>query len=147
MKQRRGQVLVAVYLGASGHQDVLGKPDACEALVSTLHPLDGTVVAVRNDHHEVHVAVIVWLAPGVRTEQPNLLGVKLLGEPPRGFSKQVVADTEIPSPPSAGGHTSIPSSVFSRRSPRYTSTRLTRRGRSAMALSPENSAVENLRWA
>ncbi|PYR18844.1 MAG: hypothetical protein DMF98_25295 [Acidobacteria bacterium] len=54
---------------------------------------------------------------------------------------------EIPSPPSAGGHTSIPSSVFSRRSPRYTSTRLTRRGRSAMALSPESSAVENLRWA
>jgi len=80
------------WRASASHQDVLGEPNTGEALVRTLHPLDGAVVAVPNDHHEVHVAVIVRLAPGVRTEQPNLFGMKFLGEPPSGFSKQIQAD-------------------------------------------------------
>jgi hypothetical protein len=92
MEDRGAEVLVAVHLGARGHQHVFGEADASQAVVGALHSFDRSFIALRHDHHQVHVAVIGRRAPGVRAEKPDLFGLKFRHEPLCGRLKQSVVE-------------------------------------------------------
>lgn len=49
---------------------------------------DGCFVAVRHDDEQVNIAVIVWIAPGVRTVKPDLLRLEFGDESSRGCFEQ-----------------------------------------------------------
>lgn len=57
-----------------------------------LRAVDRGLIAVRHNDEQVNVAVIVRIAPGVRTIQPDLLGLKFRHQPLRGCLKQGVVE-------------------------------------------------------
>ena len=57
-----------------------------------LRAADGRFVAVGNDYQQVNVAVVIRIAPSVRTEQPDLFGLKFRHKPLRCRLKQTVVE-------------------------------------------------------
>ena len=81
-------MFVAVNLRTRGHEHVLGKTQPAQTAVCPLHPPDGLLAAVADNDHEIHVAVLGRRAPGVRTEQINLLRLKFGFQPFYCFVQQ-----------------------------------------------------------
>jgi len=71
---------VAVKFRPGVDQHVLGEADAPQTALSALHPADGSFVAGGHNDHQVNVAVFIGRTPGVRTEQPDLFGLKFLDQ-------------------------------------------------------------------
>lgn len=74
-------MFVAVNLRARGDKHVLGKTQPAQTAVRPLHPPNCLLAAVADNDHEIHVAVLGWRAPCVRTEQINLLRLKFGFQP------------------------------------------------------------------
>ena len=85
-------MFVPVNLGARGNDHVLWHPQAAQTSMRPLRAADGRFIALAYDDHEVHVAVFGGRAPGVRTEQPDLLWLKFCDEPLRGRRQQIVVE-------------------------------------------------------
>src|SRR5208282_1061314 len=70
------QILVTIKFLPRLHKHVLAHAKSPQTTMRPLHPANGPIPALRDDHHEVHVAVFMRRAPGVRTKQINLLRLK-----------------------------------------------------------------------
>ena len=81
-------MLVAVHLGGSRHEHVLGKTDASQALVRALHASDSAFLAAWHDDHQIHIAVVRGQVPRVRAEKVDFLRLKFGFEPFVGFFEQ-----------------------------------------------------------
>lgn len=90
MKQGSPQVFVAVNLSARGNEHVLCETNPAQAAMGALHPLDAALFAVRNNDHQIHIAVVIGRAPGVRTEQINFLRLKFNFQSLDGFFQQTL---------------------------------------------------------
>src|SRR6266704_2155862 len=62
------QMAVAVKLRAGLDKHVFAHVKVAEAMMRALHPADGPLAALADDHHQVHVAVFMGRAPRVRAE-------------------------------------------------------------------------------
>src|SRR3989442_14943987 len=69
MKQGGAKVFVAVHFSPRSHQHVGGHGQSAQATLRTLVALDWSLVALRQNHHQVHVAIFIGRAPGVRAKQ------------------------------------------------------------------------------
>ena len=93
MKERCPEVLVPVHFRTGGHEDVLGKAKAAQAAMGALHAAGGPFVALGHNHHQIHVAVLVRRAPGMRAKQPDLLRLELRHQLLRRTVKQVLTQS------------------------------------------------------
>src|SRR5437773_11322801 len=65
VKEGSAQVFVTIHLGTRGNEHVLRKTDPAQTAMSALHSFDAAFVAVRNNDHQIHVAVVIGRAPGM----------------------------------------------------------------------------------
>jgi hypothetical protein len=81
MKQRGAKVFIAVHFTARSHEHVCGHCQPAQTTLRALVAPDRPLVALRQNHHEVHVTVFIGRSPGVRAEEINFLRLKLGFQP------------------------------------------------------------------
>ena len=82
-------MLVAIHFAPRPHQHVGGHGQPAEAFLGALVASNRALVALWQNHHQVHIAVLGGRAPGVRAEQPDLLRLKFRHQPLCGCLEQI----------------------------------------------------------
>jgi len=78
----------AIHFAARPNQHVGRNGQPTQTTLRALVAPDGPLVALRQNHHQVHVAIFIGRAPGMRAKQINFLRLKLSFQPLNGFFQQ-----------------------------------------------------------